>query len=230
MSFLTKTKITSVVVFLGLTIVFPPIAEALSSQRFINQMRTKFRRTATIYLEAESHRLHDDGPPSDTMNVTLAYSYPEQIVQHVRGDRNRQQILLYNGDSMVLSYPHIGVERRRSVTRKQFGRALVEQVPFSSLFLSLASDRISSDSISVKTKPRTLVIQYPPSAESSEQPVKIEATFTRNELHPRTFIIENRSGRFRVRITDYREEERFPPAVEEALNRMNPAFLEDRQS
>ena len=230
MSFLTKPKIITVGFLLFLTVVFPSVVEALSPQTFINQMRTKFRRTATIYLEAQSHRLHENAPPSDTMTVTLAYAYPDRVVQHVHGQRNQQQILLYNGDSMVLSYPHIDVERRRSVTRDQFSRALVEQVPFSSLFLGLASDRLSGDSISVETKTQRVHIHFPPSAEPSESPVKIKATFTRNELHPRMFIIENQSGRFRVKITEYREEQRFPPAVEKALNRMDPRLLEELQT
>lgn len=207
-------------------VVFSTQIQAVTSQEFINRMKVKFRQTSNIYMEARSHKVTQDGTYTDTMNVTLAYRYPDQLFQWVRGSANREQVLIYRGDSVVIAYPHIDVERRRTIDRKSLSRLIVNQVPFAAIFVGISSDAVSPDSMTVTPRNGALDVRFSPGKQGNGLKW-VDARFRGDNLHPKSFIIQNEYTRYRVNIREYREEERFPGPVEKAINELRPGYVEE---
>jgi outer membrane lipoprotein-sorting protein len=203
-----------------------PLA-AQSAETFLNRMQTKFRRTASIYMEAQSHRIGPDGTLGDTMDVTLAYRYPDQLLQWVRIPDNREQIIIYRGDTVVISYPHIDVTRKKAVSRRRLHRLIADQVPFAAVFVGLAEKALDPDSVTVTPSGEVLNVTF--RGRRRGQSTRIEGQFTRDELRPREMTIHNDRGQFRVTINVYEEEKRFPKPVERALQTRRPDALRENK-
>jgi len=143
-----KSKIGTLImfVFVFLLLCFP-LYSAVTVDEFVSKFRLKFRRTPTIYLEAVSYPLEDRG---ETVAVTIGYRYPEEVFQWVRGRSGGEQIFILSGDSVVISYPHLDIQRREKLTEHQKWQALLENLPFAALVAGLESNKIPEENIDIK--------------------------------------------------------------------------------
>lgn len=208
----------------GLLITIATPVFGQSAESFLNRMKVKFRSTSNIYLEAQSNRIRPDGTSSDTMQVTLAYAYPDKLLQWVRGEDNREQIMVFRGDTLVVSYPHIDVTRRRTVDRAQLRRMVLDQVPFAAVFVGMATEAVKPDSITVTDSGPVLNVSY---RGRRRNPTEVLAQFKRETLEPVSFRIRDDRGQFHVKIREYTEETRFPGPIERAINELRPDYLEE---
>lgn len=207
----------------------PSHVSALDSTSFLNRMKVKFRSTSNIFMRADSHRVTEEGHLEDTMTVTLAYQYPKRLLQWVQSGTRKEQILIKNGDSVVISYPHINVRRTRRLDEASLRRLIVKQVPFAGVFVGLASDAVSPDSIAVNTGDTVVKVWF--RTDDSRSKLKwIKGKFKRANLHPMSFIIQNETSRYRVRIKRYQEDRRFPRVFERAIEELDPLKLRESDS
>ncbi|MFP4686927.1 MAG: hypothetical protein ACLFN5_02325 [bacterium] len=222
-------KKTSVSGFLFLFIIVVFIiavnpSHAVTPEKFIEQLKLKFRRTATIYMEARASNLSDK---SDSSTIILAYSYPDQFLQWVRGGANREQILIMNGDSVVLSYPHLDSTTEHSLDRQQRMSILVREVPLAAMMMGVQSDSVPVEDM--KTELENGELQVEIINNNPKIPYRRgKVIFDWPHLYPLYFNIESESS-FEVEVTVYEEETRFPVPVEKAIHNLEPQLLKGEQ-
>jgi hypothetical protein len=222
---INKGKINKIVLFLCLAVSFFLVstnvfAAEVTPGKFVDRLKLKFRRTASIYLEAEAIQLPDR---TDTSTIVLAYSYPDQFLQWVKGAGNREQVLIMNGDSVVLYYPHLETETRRSLNQKQRLQILVREVPLAAMMLGVQSDSVPLEDIQTELDNGYLKVEF-----INNNPGipyrRGEAIFDWPALDPLYFIIETELS-FAIEITEYEEETRFPRQIESAIYNLDPQLL-----
>ena len=220
----TVRLVLFLLVGLFLTVISFSVEASVSPEDFVNRLKLKFRRTASIYLTAQSSQLPES---SDTTTITLAYNYPDQFLQWVKGTSGREQILIMNGDDVVLSYPHLDMVDRRNLTEEQRMQILVNEVPLAAMMLGVQSDSVPLENI--KTELQNGRLQAEITNKNPNIPYRRgEAIFDWPHLHPVYFIIESEKS-FAVQITSYQEEERFPIHIERAIYNMEPELLKGEQ-
>jgi len=195
-------------------------AAEVTSKQFVDRLKVKFRRTASIYLEAEATQLPDR---TDTSTIVLAYSYPDQFLQWVKGVGNREQVLIMNGDSVVLYYPHLETETRRSLNQEQRLQILVREVPLAAMMLGVQADSVPLEDIKTELDNGHLKVEF--INNNPRIPYRRgEAIFDWPALNPLYFIIETELS-FAIEITEYEEETRFPRQIESAIYNLDPQLL-----
>ncbi len=198
-------------------------APAVTPDEFIDRVRTKFQRTRTIYLEATSVRVDAAGTPSDTTQITLAYRYPKRFLQWVEGARNRQRIAIVHEKTVVVSYPHLEITRKKDLTADQIRRVLSEQLPMVGV---VAGFQGGAPEEMIRTRTRGDRLEVVLKKERLPSPFRAATlTFARKNLSPRSVVLET-EGRFRITITRYEEEKSFPRHIQRALMDLDPGALE----
>ncbi len=220
-----KNKITvrfSAFLFTGLLICLVQAApvNALSPEQFISRLKVKFRRTSSIYLQA---RVYPLDRPADSSTVTLAYRYPDRFLQVLRGRQKREQIVLFRGDSVAVYYPKIDIYKTRRLTSRQKQSLIVRKVPLAAMVAGLRSDSFPVENVRTTTYSETITARIVNN--NSRLPYKkARVVFTRDKLIPLFFVIIS-DYKYKLKITKYEEESRFPAIVEEAFNQFNPRLL-----
>ncbi len=199
-------------------------AEAVSVEDFISRARVKFRQTPTIYLEAISRV---ESKPQDTTAVVFSYSYPDKILQRVQRSDSSEQIFIISGDSAVVNYPHLNIERRKQLTDRQKQELLADNFPLAILAAGLETDTAVKEKMTVQQSNGQLEVKI----EANNQDLRYrrgKAIFDWPQLHPVSLTVELAAdgSRHRIEVVDYREKPRLPRPVEDAIARMNPQYLE----
>ncbi len=203
----------------------PASTYGASAEDFIDRVRGKLRVTSSIYLEAVSRRVDTparDAP--DTAQLILAYRYPDRFLQRVSGRRDRRQVLIVRGDSLVLSYPHLDHVVRRTLTPDRRRELLARHVPLAGAYVGIQSDALPREAISVREDGPDWVVRVEnPGGRYDFR--SITARFRARDLRPKSFIIRG-ARRFDVRVTRYVEEGRFPLWVERMFETLDPTVRE----
>lgn len=205
-------------------------SRAYDSDQFITELRTKFRTTSNIYLEAESNRLPAGATPeatevSDTASIILAYAYPRQYLQLLSGRSNKKQYLLVKNDSMAIGYPHLDYFEERAIDRAESRQLLMRNVPLAGALIGISSGEVPEDAISVESTYDTVHVTVTSFREDLPFQ-RVEALFKRDNLTPVYFKLEGKRS-FHVKVVKYTEEERFPKWIEEALSQFDLRWMED---
>lgn len=200
-------------------------ARGVTPEDFVDRVQGKLQVTSSIYLEAVSRRLDTaPGSPPDTAHLTLAYRYPDRFLQRVRGRRGRRQVLIVRGDSFVLGYPHLDHVVRRSLSAARRRRLFIQHVPLAAAFLGVREDVLPREALSVREEgSRWVVTVRNPKRRYDFR--SVTARFRARDLRPESFIIRG-PRRFRIHVTKYVEEQRFPLWVERMFDTLNPTVRE----
>ncbi|MGM0381377.1 MAG: hypothetical protein ACQEP7_05275 [bacterium] len=223
MIFPREIKLSFVLVFV-FSVIMPAAAPAVEVEDVVSRLEVKFRRTKSIYLEAVSRKM---GEEPDTTHVTVAYRYPGQILQWVRGDDSSEQVFILKEDSACISYPHLDIERREQLTDREKQQILIENFPLAALVGGLQSDSIPEDKINVKQLNSQIKLETKFGGERSQYR-RGEAIFDWPQLYPVSFTVQmaGSGSKYRVEILQYKEDKRFPPAIEKTLDRLEPDYLD----
>lgn len=226
-----RPRVPTVLLLIGLLLLIPSgELLAYSGEDFVTALRTKFRTTSNIYLEATSRRTvpgmsPEKTPEVDTAYIVLAYEYPRQYLQLVAGTSNKRQHLLVKNDSMAIGYPHLDYSKTRSIDRSESRKLLMQNVPLAGALLGISSGEVPGESISVDSTADTIHVTV--TRFRQNLPFKrVEAEFTRENLTPVYFQLEGERN-FRVDVVKYVEEQRFPKWVENALSQFDLRWMEE---
>lgn len=203
---------------------------AYDTDQFITELRTKFRTTSNIYLEAESNRMPagttaEAESSSDTASIILAYAYPRQYLQLIAGRSNKRQYLMVKNDSMAIGYPHLDYFEQRTIDRARSRQLLARNVPLAGALIGISSGEVPEDSIRVQSTYDTVHVTVTKYREGLPFQ-RVEALFKRDNLTPVYFKLEGRRD-FHVKVVKYVEEERFPEWIENALSQFDLRWMEE---
>ena len=219
-----KNWIKFIVLSLLITVFTAGGVRAVSVDDFISRSRLKFRQTPTIHLEATS-RVVDE--PSDTTYVSFSYQYPDKILQWVQRSDSSEQITIISGDSAVVSYPHLDVERRAQLTERQKTSLLADNFPLAVLAAGLETDTAVKESMSVRGLNNRIEVNIEPE-NRNQRYRRGQAIFDWPQLHPVSLTVEmaNNGARHRIEVEHYREDQRLPRHIEDAIGEMDTEQLE----
>ena len=212
----------SLLLFLGLcSFSQPQPAWSLTPAQLRSRLEVKFRRVGTIYLEAVGFPRED---PSDTVQFFIAYRYPEQFLQIMQGRDDREQIVIFSRENLVLAYPQLDVLEKHQLDSAERDQLIARNIPLAGLIGALQSDELLDERVKTVDHGDTVEvnIDYPdPRVEFDKTFLVIEKT----TLRP--LIVETTGEQiYRIQITDYREDERLPRPVERAIDHLDPQYLE----
>lgn len=224
-------------IFLGVAVLFivtPDPAGAYSGEDFLEQLRAKFRTTSNIYLEVRTVRLAssdvqgDSVTRKDTTSITLAYAYPKQFLQRMRGQSERRQNVIMRDDLMVISYPHLDFYEKYNLKEGDVRRLLVEHIPLAGALMGLSQGTVEKDAITARVKGHHVIVSI--RSERRDFPfTSMKGKFTRDNLEPEYIILRGKRN-FRLDILKYVEEKRFPRWVERTFENMDVQEMEDVSS
>lgn len=224
-----SNRLTTAIVIMTLVMLVTGPAYTYSSEQFVQEVRTKFRTTSNIYLEAVSTRtVESNNSQADTSKLILAYEYPRKFLQSLVGKKGNSQHLIVKGDRYVLRYPHLDFQQRRKLSRSNVVELLKEHVPMAGVLLGIKEGDLPAESLSTNVDDSIVTVEA-----TNDDPrlpfKKFTGTFERHSLIPKSFYIQGKYT-FRIDVTTYREEKRFPGFVEKAFAEMNTKWLERSNS
>jgi hypothetical protein len=224
-------------VLVGLTLMVlgcPQDLEAYSGDDFLTQLRTKFKTTSNIYLEAKSTRFEhnptagDSRAVTDTATVTLAYAYPRRFLQEISGSSDRSQRVILKDDSAIVSYPHLDFRRRYSLEKGEITRLLIKHIPIAGALLGVSSGAVKGDSITTDVRDGNVFVTV--RTNRARFPYRVlKGKFDRYTLRPHYLLLRGQHD-YRLDIVTYVEEERFPLWIEEAFATMDLKWFRESPS
>ncbi len=193
---------------------------AITPRQLRSRLDVKFRRVSSIYLNAVGFPVDDR---SDSTGFIIGYRYPDRFLQVMRGRGERQQIVLFRGETLVIHYPHLEIYEEHSLSTAERDRLLVQNIPLAGLIAGLQSDDYVDDHIKTHDHGETVEVEifYP------DQRLEFDETrlvLKKSTLQP--LVVETLGDQpYRFRVTDYQEDRRFPRPVERALENLDPREL-----
>lgn len=207
---------------------------AYTGEDFLEQLRAKFRTTSNIYLEARTVRLAsgdaegDSVTREDTTTITLAYGYPQQFLQRMRGQSDRRQNVILKDDRMVISYPHLDFYQEYDLQEGDVRRLLVEHIPLAGALMGLSQGAVDEEAITARVEGGNIFVNV--RSRRKGMPFdSMRGKFGYDNLEPK-FLILRGERNFRLDILQYVEEQRFPRWVERAFENMDVSAMEEDSS
>ncbi len=206
-----------------LLITFSPAALAYTPEELSNRLEVKFRRVGSVYLQAVGHPVNN---PADTTALTVAYRYPEQFLQVLRGAGQREQYVLLSEKKYALHYPHLNSYEEGEMTAAERRRLIADFFPLVGLIGAAVSEEHLEENVETTDFGDTLLVQINHGDPRLEFE-KTEIVLDRSELRPLYLLslASGESGDYRLEIVSYEEDLRFPKPVEQALAELDLRFL-----
>jgi|GEM_PF-5399773 len=196
-------------------IIISPAARAYTPEELSSRLEVKFRRVGSVYIRALGHPIEN---PADTTEMTVAYRYPEQFLQTLRGRQQREQYVLLSNNKYALYYPHLDSYEEGEMTEAEQRRLIADFFPLVGLAGAAVSEEHLEENVTTTDFGDTLLVQInhvDPRLEFE----KTEIVLDRRELRPIELIsrASDDSGDYRLEIISYEEDLRFPRPIEQAL-------------
>lgn len=218
----TSLQLTAVVlIVLSFVLLAAAPADALSVEELSDRFEVKFRRVGTIFLRARGYPVTN---PSDTVQLVLAYRYPDAFLQVLRGRGSREQVVLLRGDTLAVSFPHLNLTERRVLEPRRRAKVLARNFPIAGLAGLVRLDSLPGDSVVIHDNGGTISVRVPRPARGGRAAGTIRGVLSSDRLRPLVLETEGSDG-YKLEVEYYREDERLPPVVDEAFGSFDPGLV-----